>query len=71
MSLWVPTSNKQKKKARDKKDSTTAKQTEQRIFKWTTKHQDAFDALKEALGTTPVLDYPDFSRNSYWRQILL
>ena len=26
------------------------------------KHQDAFDALKEVLSTTPVLGYPDFSR---------
>ena len=60
--LVGPTSNKQKKKARAKKDSTTVKQTEQRIFKWTTKHQDAFDALKEALSTAPVLGYPDFSR---------
>ena len=51
-----PTSNKQKKKARAKKDSTTDKQTEQRIFKWMTKHQDACDALKEALNTALVLD---------------
>ena len=50
------------KKARAKKDSTTVKQTEQRIFKWTMKHQDVFDALKEALSTAPVLGYPDFSR---------
>ena len=26
------------------------------------KHQDAFNALKEALGPAPVLGYPDFSR---------
>ena len=57
-----PTSNKQRKKARAKKDSTTAKQTEQRIFEWMMKHQDAFDALKEALSTAPVLEYSDFSR---------
>ena len=35
---------------------------EPRIFEWTTKHQEAFDALKEALSTAPVLGYPDFSR---------
>ena len=57
-----PTSNKQKKKARAKKDATTVKETRQRIFKWMTKHQDAFDALKEVLSTASVLGYPDFSR---------
>ena len=57
-----PTSNKQKKKARAKKNATTLEKNRQRIFKWTTKHQEAFDALKEALNTAPVLGYPNFSR---------
>ena len=56
-----PTSNKHKK-ARAKKDSGTVNQNEQRIFEWMMKHQAAFDALKEALSTAPVLGYPDFSR---------
>ena len=60
--LVGPTSNKQKKKARVKKDTTTVKGTKQRISEWTMKHQDAFDALKEALSAAPVLGYPDFSR---------
>ena len=33
-----------------------------KIFEWTIEHQEAFDALKEALCTTPVLGYPNFSR---------
>ena len=60
--LVGPTSNKQKKKARTKKNSTTGKETGPRIFEWTMTHQDAFGALKEALSTVPVLGYPDFSR---------
>ena len=50
------------KKARAKKEATTVNQTEPRIFEWATKHQEAFDALKEALSTALVLGYPDFSR---------
>ena len=42
--------------------NTTTGETGQRIFKWMMKHQDTFDALKEALSTTPVLGYSDFSR---------
>ena len=57
-----PTSNKQKKKARAKKNATTVEETGPRIFEWMTKHQDAFNALKEVLSTAPVLGYPDFSR---------
>ena len=59
--LVGPTSNKHKK-ARAKKEAATVNQTEQRIFEWTMKHQEVFDALKEALSTAPVLGYPDFSR---------
>ena len=59
--LVGPTSNKHRK-ARAKKEAATVAQMESRIFEWTTKHQDAFDALKEALSTAPVLGYPDFSR---------
>ena len=33
-----------------------------REFQWTPKHQQAFDALKEALVIAPVLGYPDFNR---------
>ena len=38
------------------------KPTEQKEFKWTPEHQQAFDALKEALVTAPILGYPDFNR---------
>ena len=59
-----PTSNKHKKARakKDRNDSATVTQNEQRIFEWMMKHQEAFDALKEALSTAPALGYPDFSR---------
>ena len=62
--LVGPTSNKHRKARakREKDNSTTVIQSEPRIFEWTMKHQEAFDALKEALSTAPVLGYPDFSR---------
>ena len=56
--LVGPTSNRQKKKARTKKNTTTGVETGPRIFEWMMKHQDAFDALKEALSTAPVMGYP-------------
>ena len=36
--------------------------SELREFKWVPEHQQAFNALKEALVTAPVLGYPDFNR---------
>ena len=56
-----PASNKHNKKARTKNTGTDIG-TGPTIFKWMTKHQDAFDALKEVLSTAPVLGYPNFSR---------
>ena len=58
------TSNKQKKVRGQKKGKPAAsiEITKHREFKWTPEHQQAFDALKEALVTAPVLGYPDFNR---------
>ena len=62
--MVCPTSTKTKKIRDQKKEklAATEKPIEPREFKWTPKHQKAFDALKEALLTTPVLGYPDFNR---------
>ena len=62
--LVGPTSNKHRKARtkRERNNPTTVTQIEPRIFEWTTKHQEALDALKEAISTAPVLGYPDFSR---------
>ena len=59
-----PTTNKHRKARakKDRNDTTTVTQSEPRIFEWMTKHPEAFDALKEALSTAPVLGYPNFSR---------
>ena len=35
---------------------------ETKPFEWMIQHQEAFDALKEALCTDPVLGYPNFTR---------
>ena len=63
--LVGPTSNKQKKKARTKMNTTTGVETGPIIFKWTTKYQDACDALKESLRTAPVLDLSWFLQGIY------
>ena len=62
--LVGPTSNKHRKARtkRERNNQTTVSQIEPRIFEWMTKHQEAFDALKEALSTAPVLGDPNFSR---------
>ena len=61
--LVGPTSNKHRKaRAKKEKDNLTiVTQLEPQIFEWTMKHQEAFDALKEALSTAPVMGYPEFS----------
>ena len=45
------------------KPAATEKPIEPREFKWMPKLEQAFDALKEALVTAPVLGYPDFNRD--------
>ena len=57
-----PTSNKHKKKVSTKENTATDIKTGPKIFEWMTKHQDAFDALKETLSTVPGLGYLDFSK---------
>ena len=62
--LVGPTMNKHRKARakKDRNDTTTVTQSEPRIFEWTMKHQETFDALKEVLSTAPILGYPNFSR---------
>ena len=62
--LVDPTTNKHRKARtkRERSNPTTVTQSEPRIFEWMTKHQEAFDTLKEALSTAPILGYPNFSR---------
>ena len=51
-----------KKKVRSKMNEIALKRSKSRPFEWMTKHQEVFDALKEALSTAPVLVYPNFSK---------
>ena len=62
------------KKARGQKKGKLAAVeniTKPREFKWMPKHQQAFDALKEALVTAPVLGYPDQQRICAGKPMLL
>ena len=62
--LVGPTSNKAKKIKGQKKEKTIVPKflTEEKVFNWIPEHQQTFDALKEALVTASVMDYPDFNR---------
>ena len=61
--LVGPTSNKHKKLRCQMKGKLAASpELRPKEFEWMSEHQQAFDALKEALVTAPVLGYPDFNR---------
>ena len=65
--LVGPTASKPKYRAKARNKETKAAEAisievEPKTFEWTIEHQEAFDALKEALHTAPVLGYPNFSR---------
>ena len=62
--LVGPASTKTKKIKGNKKEKPAATNipNQSREFKWMPKHQQKFNALKEALVTAPVLGYPDFNR---------
>ena len=65
--LVGPTASKPKNRSKARVKETKAAESEPAIteiktFEWTIEHQEAFDALKEALCTAPVLGYPNFTR---------
>ena len=65
--LVGPTASKPKNRSKARVKETRAAESEPTIteiktFEWTIEHQEAFDALKEALCTAPVLGYPNFTR---------
>ena len=65
--LVGPTASKPKSRTKARAKETKAAvnipiETETKTFEWMIKHQEAFDALKEALCTAPVLGFPDFTR---------
>ena len=65
--LVGPTASKPKNRSKARVKETEAAghkpmEHEIKTFEWTIDHQEAFDALKEALCTAPVLSYPDFTR---------
>ena len=58
------TSKKTKKEKAQKEEMRVSKlnQSKERILDWIPRHQQAFNALREALVTTPFLGYLDFNK---------
>ena len=62
MSLWVQHPTSKDRKSGLRRILLLSNKLNKEFSEWMMKHQDAFDVLKEALSTAPVLGYPDFSR---------
>ena len=65
--LVGPTASKPKSRTKARVKETEAAEckpmeTKTKTFEWMIKHQESFDALKEALCMAPVLGYPNFTR---------
>ena len=63
------TSNKKKKTEVKRKNEKQL--TKEQMFVWMPEHEQAFEVLKEALVTAPVLGYSDFNREFVLEPMLL
>ena len=59
--LICPANHQKTKKNKKINEPKADPKSDKQAFKWTGKHQEAFNLLKACLTSAPVLGYPDFS----------